>query len=119
VLVLQRSRKEYTNAYANDMDGQSRRKQARMKITKVEFFGEQRGNFLRYAVIVIDSALVIRGIKIIQRPDTTILIAMPSRKKIDETHEDIVHPINSEARDVIEKAVLLAWSKYPRAVVEK
>lgn len=90
-----------------------------MKITRVEFFGERHGNFLRYAVVVIDSALVIRGIKLIQRPDKTILVAMPNRKKMDDTYEDIVHPLNSESRRTIEQAILQAWSIFPRAVLEK
>lgn len=82
-----------------------------MKITRVDFYGEERGNFLRYSTIIIDGALVVRGIKLIRRPDATILIAMPSRKKMDDTHEDIVHPAGAEARRVIEQAVLDAFGK--------
>ena len=80
-----------------------------MKITRVGFYGEGRGNFLCYSTIIIDGAVVVRGIKLIRRPDTTILVAMPSRKKMDDTHEDMVHPANAEARKIIEDAVLDAW----------
>ena len=82
-----------------------------MKITRVDFYGEERGNFLRYSTIIIDGAVVVRGIKLIRRPDTTILVAMPSRKKMDDTHEDMVHPANAEARQIIESAVLGAFMK--------
>ena len=82
-----------------------------MKITRVDFYGEERGNFIRYSTIIIDGAVVIRGLKLIRRPDATILIAMPSRKKMDDTHEDMVHPANAEARQIIESAVLDAWVK--------
>lgn len=82
-----------------------------MKITQVDFYGEERGNFIRYATIVIDGAVVVRGLKLIRRAPASILIAMPSRKKIDDTHEDVVHPANSEARKIIEQAVLEAWAQ--------
>lgn len=82
-----------------------------MKITCVEFYGVERGSFLRYSTITIDGAMVIRGLKLIRRPDATILVAMPQRKRIDDTHEDMVHPANAEARKVIESAVLDAWNK--------
>ena len=90
-----------------------------MRITKVNFYGTSKGNFIRYAVIVIDGAIVVRGIKLIRKPDTSILVAMPSRKKIDDTHEDIVHPLNAEARQVIERAVLGAWAVFPYVRIEK
>ena len=90
-----------------------------MRITSVQFYGESRGNFIRYAIIIIDDAIVVRGIKLIHKPDTSILVAMPSRKKMDDTHEDIVHPINTESRQVIEQAVLSAWAAFPRVVVRK
>lgn len=82
-----------------------------ISVTRVDFYGEERGNFIRYSTIIIDGAVVIRGLKLIRRPDATILIAMPSRKKMDDTHEDMVHPANAEARRVIESAVLDAWLK--------
>ena len=90
-----------------------------MKISKVEFYGASNGNFIRYAVIVIDGAIVIRGVKLIRRPDNSIMVAMPSRKRLDETHEEICHPVNAESRDMIEHAILSAWSLFPRVVVEK
>lgn len=80
-----------------------------MKITRVDFYGEERGNFLRYSTIIIDGAVVVRGLKLIRRPDTSILVAMPQRKTINDTHEEMVHPVNVEARRVIEDAVLEAW----------
>ncbi len=90
-----------------------------MRVTSVDFFGNTNGNFLRYAIIVVDDNIVIRGIKLIHRPDGKIMVAMPSRKKIDNTHEDIVHPINSQCREIIETAILSAWEKFPRAVLGK
>lgn len=81
-----------------------------MIITRVEFFGESNHNFIRYAMVVIDGMIVIKGIKLIKRPDDTILVAMPSKKKIDDSYEEIVHPVNKTARKIIEQAVLNAWA---------
>lgn len=90
-----------------------------MKITKVEFYGTSRDNFIRYAMIVLDNSVVVRGLKLIRRPDNSIMVAMPSRKKIDDSHEDIVHPVNTEARQLVERAVLSAWAVFPYAKLEK
>ena len=90
-----------------------------MKVTRVLFYGEPRGNFLRYSTIVVDSDLVICGIKLINRTDGTILVAMPERKKIDDTYEEIVRPVNKESRKIIEDAVLSAWATFPRVLIEK
>ncbi len=90
-----------------------------MRVTKIDFYGVSDGKFIRYAVIVIDNAIVIRGVKLVRRPDNSIWIAMPQRKKINDVYEDIVHPHNAEARHIIENAVLSAWAAYPRVVVEK
>lgn len=90
-----------------------------MKVTNVVFYGESRGNFIRYSAIVIDGAVVIRDLKLIRRPDSTIMIAMPSKKKLDDTHEETVHPTNAEARKIIEEAILGAWAKFPTVTVEK
>ena len=90
-----------------------------MKITQVDFYGLARGNFIRYASIVIDGAVVVRGLKLIRRRDGSILIAMPTLKKLDETYEEIAHPTSPESRQIIESAVLSAWSVFPCVVVEK
>lgn len=90
-----------------------------MKITQVNFYGESRGNFIRYSAIVIDGAVVIRDLKLIRRADNSIMIAMPSRKKLDDSHEETVHPTNAEARQIIERAVLQAWAIFPTVMVEK
>lgn len=90
-----------------------------MKITSVAFYGESRGNFIRYSAIVIDGAVVVRDLKLIRRPDNSIMIAMPSKKRLDETHEETVHPTNSTARKIIEEAILGAWDKFPAVTTEK
>jgi DNA-binding cell septation regulator SpoVG len=84
-----------------------------MKITRVEFFGEPKRNFIRYAVIVLDDSLVIRGLKLISRRDGSIFVAMPQIHGLNGP-QDIVYPSGPAARRAIEEAILTAWSKYPQ-----
>lgn len=55
--------------------------------------------------ITIDNSLAIHDIKIVAAKER-IIVVMPSRKKPDGEYSDIIHPINSETRSMIEDAVL-------------
>ena len=54
--------------------------------------------------------LAVHDIKVINARDK-FFIVMPSRKNPDETFRDIVHPINSQFRGVLEKAVIEAYNQ--------
>ncbi len=58
--------------------------------------------------ITIDDALAVHDIKLVEAKSKTIVV-MPSRKKADGEYIDIIHPINSSAREVIERAVVSAY----------
>lgn len=60
--------------------------------------------------ITIDNALAIHDVKLITTKGK-IIVVMPSRKKPDGEYSDIVHPINSEARLEIEKAVMAEYNR--------
>ena len=55
--------------------------------------------------VTFDGKLAVHDIKVINARDK-FFIVMPSRKNPDETFRDIVHPINSQFRGVLEKAVI-------------
>ena len=57
--------------------------------------------------VTFDGQLAVHDIKVINARDK-FFIVMPSRKNPDETFRDIVHPINSQFRGVLEKAVIEA-----------
>lgn len=44
------------------------------------------------------------------RPRAALFIVMPNRKNADGTTRDIVHPINSEFRAMLESKVLAAYN---------
>lgn len=60
--------------------------------------------------VTFDGQLAVHDIKVINARDK-FFIVMPSRKNPDETFRDIVHPINSQFRGVLEKAVIEAYNQ--------
>jgi stage V sporulation protein G len=77
-----------------------------MQITDVRIRLVENGNKMKaVASVTFDNELVIHDIKIIES-DRGLFIAMPSRKTPDGEFKDICHPINSAAREKIEKEVL-------------
>lgn len=67
------------------------------------------------ATIVIDDAIAIHDIKIIEG-NRGIFMAMPDRRCTDGQFRDIVHPINHEVRFLIQDAVL---EKYEEVIAEE
>ncbi|MEW6684698.1 MAG: septation regulator SpoVG [Candidatus Edwardsbacteria bacterium] len=63
-----------------------------------------------FANVTFDSCFVVRGIKVIQGTNG-LFVAMPNRKLNDGTFQDVAHPINSEMRDRLQKAVLATYEK--------
>lgn len=81
-----------------------------MRITDVrirKMLGET-GSLKAYAGIVLDDAVAIHDIKVIEG-EKGLFIAMPSKKDKLGTFRDIVHPINTETRELIAVAVLEAY----------
>lgn len=62
------------------------------------------------ATIVLDDQFAVHDIRIIEG-DNGLFTAMPSRKTATGGYRDVAHPINPEARDMIEKAILDAYNK--------
>ena len=60
--------------------------------------------------VTFDGQLAVHDIKVINARDK-FFIVMPSRKNPDETYRDIVHPINSQFRATLEKAVIDAYNQ--------
>jgi len=77
-----------------------------VKITKVE--GNMRVKGI--ASITIDDSFVVHDIKIIEGQNG-LYVAMPSRRTSNGEIKDIAHPINAEARELIQKAVLNEYEK--------
>ena len=57
--------------------------------------------------VTFDGQLAVHDIKVINAREKYFIV-MPSRKNPDDTYRDIVHPINSQFRIALEKAVVEA-----------
>lgn len=80
-----------------------------MKITNISMKKVESDTRLKAIVsIEFDSCFVVNDIKILDGNKKTggLFITMPSRKQQDGTFKDIAHPINSETREMIQKAII-------------
>lgn len=82
-----------------------------MEITDIKVRLVSDNDQLRaFATVVFDSVLVVHNVKVIAIGDK-VIIAMPSRLVNNGEYKDIVHPINSEFRDILSEKVLAAYRK--------
>jgi stage V sporulation protein G len=79
-----------------------------MNITEVRISLRDDAKLKAFASITLDNCFVIRGLKIIEGKSGTF-VAMPSRKRKDGEYQDIAHPINNEARAIMERVILKAY----------
>ena len=82
-----------------------------MKITDVKIrkiFNE--GPMKAVASVTFDSQLAVHDVKVINAQNR-FFVVMPSRKNPDDTYRDIVHPINSEFRAILEAGVISAYEE--------
>lgn len=84
-----------------------------IRVTRVRFYGTLRGNFVSYASVVLNDALLLHDIRLIQHRETgkPMMIAMPSKELQNGRRQEHFHPVSREARHEIEQAVRQEWSK--------
>lgn len=83
-----------------------------MQITDVRIRKIMSGGRLRAVVsVTIDDMLAVHDIKVVQG-ETRLFVAMPSRKDENDVFRDIVHPISTDARKLIEEKILEAYEQH-------
>ena len=83
-----------------------------MEITEVKIrkvFDE--GPMKAVVSVTFDNELALHDVKIVSSGEKTFVV-MPSKKNPNGEFRDIVHPINSHARHMIESAVIGAYEEY-------
>lgn len=87
-----------------------------MKITdvRVRMVTKEDTKLKAVASITIDECFVVHDIKIISGREG-LFIQMPNRKTPEGEYKDIVHPINTETREMIKNAIM---AEYDKASVE-
>ncbi len=83
-----------------------------MKITdtRVRLVTKDDAKLKAVASITIDDCFVVHDIKVISGQDG-LFISMPRRKTPEGDYKDIVHPINTETREMIKTVVLEGYNK--------
>ena len=74
----------------------------------------QEGRLRAVVSLTLDGMLAIHDIKLVQG-DERLFVAMPSRRDEAGTFRDIIHPINPEARNLLESSILKAYDEYLEA----
>ena len=82
-----------------------------MQVTDVRVRKSAKEGRMKAVVsITLDEEFVVHDIKVIEG-DKGLFIAMPSKRTADGEYKDIAHPINSSARDAIQKVILESYEK--------
>lgn len=76
----------------------------------VRLVKKDEGKLKAVASITIDNCFVVHDVKILEGSDD-FFIAMPSKKTPDGEYKDIVHPLNTETREMLKKVVLEEFEK--------
>lgn len=83
-----------------------------MRVTDVRIRKLNNEGKMRAVVsVTFDDEFVVHDIRVIEGQNG-MFIAMPSRRTPDGQFKDIAHPINSETREVIQKAILDGYYEY-------
>lgn len=75
---------------------------------RIRLVDKDAGKLKAVASLTIDGCFAVHDIKIVEGEGGEF-IAMPSRKTPDGSYKDIVHPINSETRELFKKEILEAY----------
>ena len=77
-----------------------------MNITDIRIHPvEEKGRMRAVVSVTFDNEFVVHDMKIIDGPER-LFLAMPSRKTAESVYRDVAHPINAQARERLERAVL-------------
>jgi stage V sporulation protein G len=85
-----------------------------MKVTAVSMRVVDRERVKAFASITIDDEFVVHDLRIVQG-EKGLFVAMPSRRLPNGEFRDVAHPIKSEVREMIQKAVLEEYERQKEA----
>jgi stage V sporulation protein G len=83
----------------------------KIEITEVKVYpAKDSGKLKAYATIVFENCFIVRDLKVIEG-DKGYFVSMPSRRRKDGTFRDIVHPLDSDTRQMVEEHIILEYQK--------
>lgn len=84
-----------------------------IRVKKIPSEGKMRA----VVSVTFDDAFVVHDIKVIEGQEK-LFTAMPSRRTPENEFKDIAHPINSEMRETLEKAIIAKYEEMMAAEEE-
>jgi len=90
-----------------------------IRITDVRVTLRTDAKLRAFVSVTFDDAFVVRGLKIIEGQDGRLFVAMPSRKRPNNTYQDIAHPITPEFRNLLEDVVIGRYNLALRAEAQE
>lgn len=88
-----------------------------MEITEVRVSPSNDKKVKAFVSITFDDILVIHGIKVLDGVKG-IFVAMPS-KRSGEKFKDLVHPLNTEFRKIIQEKILTEYEKISKEIIHE
>ena len=91
-----------------------------MKITdvRVRMVKKDDSKLKAVASVTFDDCFVVHDVKILEGNED-FFIAMPSKKTPEGEYKDIVHPLNTETRELIKNVVLAEFEKVKAAAASE
>ncbi len=77
---------------------------------KIRLLNREDSKLKAVASLVIDDCIAVHDIKIIEN-EKGRMVAMPAKKIDDGTYKDLIHPINSETRNLFTEVILNEYEK--------
>ena len=86
-----------------------------MNITevRVRLVKKEEGKLKAVASVTIDDCFVVHDVKIIEGAEGCF-IAVPSKRTPDGEYKDIVHPLNTDTREMMGRVILAEYDKAKR-----
>jgi len=82
-----------------------------MEITEVRVNLNRQGRVKAFVQVVIDNALLVSDIRVMEGKEGTLYVAMPSRRLRNGSFKDVVYPLTTEVRRQLEHAVLTEYER--------
>lgn len=83
----------------------------KLEITEVKVFpAKESGKLKAYATIVFENCFIVRDLKVIEG-EKGFFVSMPSRRRKDGTFRDIVHPLDSDTRQMVEDFIIKEYQR--------
>jgi len=80
-----------------------------MEITEIRVYPvKEEGPLKAYVTVVLDGCFAVHDLKVIMG-EKRLFVAMPNKKDKNGIWRDLVHPINQDTREKIEKEILAQY----------